>query len=121
MLGVVLWSDNSENKAVIWCEDHGDLAFFNGGAEVAPDRADLDAGDLVQFELQQEKHLRYARNPKRSEEAAYSGIATRLQDAAGSQQYGRVGATRTKPAVSAHVIPFTRHSTERADRELLAV
>ena len=30
MLGVVLWSDSSENNAVIWCEDHGDLAYFDG-------------------------------------------------------------------------------------------
>ena len=29
MLGVVLWSDVSDRKAVIWCEDQGDLAYVN--------------------------------------------------------------------------------------------
>lgn len=30
MLGIIIWSDPEAHKAVIWCEDHGDLAFANG-------------------------------------------------------------------------------------------
>ena len=30
MFGVVLWADPVDRKAVIWCEDHGDLAYFKG-------------------------------------------------------------------------------------------
>ena len=29
MYGVVLWIDKNAQKAVIWCEDHGNLAYFN--------------------------------------------------------------------------------------------
>lgn len=29
MYGVILWSDEITQKAVIWCEDHGRLAYFN--------------------------------------------------------------------------------------------
>lgn len=29
MFGVVLWSNGVSGKAVIWCEDQGDLAFMN--------------------------------------------------------------------------------------------
>ena len=47
MLGVVLWSDAGDNKAVIWCEDHGDLAYFNGGVDDPASLMDFDAGDLV--------------------------------------------------------------------------
>ena len=64
MYGVVLWSDARANKAVFWCEDHGDLAYFHGD----PDSLDLsetpfDAGDLVQFEVYQDAKLRKAFNP----------------------------------------------------------
>ena len=29
MYGVILWSDQKAQRAVIWCEDHGKLAYFN--------------------------------------------------------------------------------------------
>ncbi len=121
MLGVVLWSDNTDNKAVIWCEDHGDLAFFNGGDDACFDTVDLDAGDLVQFDLQQEKHLRYAHNPKRIEQGAYVGLAEQLQDVAQPAQPIRVTQHQAGPMCSADVIPFARKRPERADRELVAV
>lgn len=121
MLGVVLWSDNEDNKAVIWCEDHGDLAFFNGGDTAQFDAVDLDAGDLVHFELQQEKHLRYAHNPRRIETGAYEGLAEQLQDVAQPKQPNQMRANPMPPMGSADVIPFARRSPERADRELVAV
>lgn len=75
MFGVVLWSDNLDNKAVIWCEDHGDLAFFNGGTEIPFELPDLDPGDLVQFDLKQDRNLRYARNPRRVAQGQYEPLA----------------------------------------------
>ncbi|WP_299350275.1 hypothetical protein [uncultured Shimia sp.] len=121
MLGVVLWSDNADKKAVIWCEDQGDLAFFNGDNYMPRELVDLDAGDLVHFELQQEKHLRYAHNPRRIEQGAYEGLAGALQEAAKPRQPNEMGRSATKPQASADVILFTPHVTERADRELVAV
>ncbi len=62
MFGVVLWSDTEENKAVIWCEDHGDLAFYRqneGEGSLA-----LDAGDLVRFDITMDQQFRYAHNPR---------------------------------------------------------
>lgn len=121
MLGVVLWSDNSDNKAVIWCEDHGDLAYFNGGADAPFETVDLDAGDLVRFDLQQEKHLRYAHNPQRIEQGAYEGLTEQLQDATGPKRPNEVPARSNRPMGSAEVIPFMARPLERADRELVAV
>lgn len=121
MLGVVLWSDNNENKAVIWCEDHGDLAFFNGGDTAPEGLADLDAGDLVHFDLQQEKHQRYAHNPKRIERGAYEGIAEQLQETASPSCHDRMTPSRVRADVSADVIPFARKQAERADRGLFVV
>lgn len=121
MLGVVLWSDNCDNKAVIWCEDQGDLAYFNGGEGAPLGDADLDAGDLVSFELQQERHLRYAKNPQRIAQGAYNGLADSLQDTATPAQPKKLRSPLPRPARSADVISFAKGKLERADRELVAV
>ena len=121
MLGVVLWSDNSDNKAVIWCEDQGDLAYFNGGKDMPLEMADLDAGDLVRFELHQKKHLRFAKNPQRVEQRAYDGLAEQLQDVIKPRQANAVAARPRRSMAPADVIPFTRGNAARADRELVAV
>lgn len=34
MLGIVLWSDPVRKKAIIWCNDHGDLAFVNNASTI---------------------------------------------------------------------------------------
>lgn len=110
MLGVVLWSDTDDNKAVIWCEDHGNLAFFSGGNHPSIDVFDFDTGDLIQFELSEKQHMRFAHNPKRVTQNQYPGLAEDLQcmtlqqaDAAsGPVQCGAVAAGFT----SGEVIPF---------------
>ena len=28
MMGVIIWSDAVARKAVVWCDDHGELAFL---------------------------------------------------------------------------------------------
>lgn len=64
MFGVVLWSDAAAQKAVIWCEDQGELAFYtpcDGSIHTAPL---LDAGDLIQFEVTVQKNVRKASNPQ---------------------------------------------------------
>ncbi|MEP5385962.1 MAG: hypothetical protein ABJQ23_21405 [Shimia thalassica] len=108
MLGVVLWSDSLDNKAVIWCEDQGDLAYFNGGTDTPVDIVDLDAGDLVQFELQQERHLRYAKNPRRIEQGAYAHLPGDLQAATAPQQPDKVAAPKAARLGTADIIPFAR-------------
>ncbi len=62
MYGVVLWSDESDQKAVFWCEDHGDLAFFAGSPSCQS--TNFDAGDLVEFEVTSTSKLRTATNPR---------------------------------------------------------
>lgn len=78
MFGVVLWSDTNDRKAVIWCEDHGDLAFYGSAQEVPLPEFALDAGDLVQFDLTEEQHLRLAHNPRLVSEGACPNLADAL-------------------------------------------
>lgn len=77
MFGVVLWSDKDDQKAVIWCEDHGDLAFFRqseGDCSVK-----FDAGDWVQFDVSIQQHMRFAHNPRLVSEGVYADIAGSLE------------------------------------------
>lgn len=61
MYGVVLWADQRQNRAVIWCEDHGDLAYYKGAA--GGDAA-LAPGDLVEFNLRSVGQMRFADAPR---------------------------------------------------------
>ena len=81
MFGVVLWSDQIRNRAVIWCEDHGDLAFFSGDDENVMDGAAMEPGDLVQFDVRSERHMRLASNPKLVATDEYPTLANDLMKA----------------------------------------
>lgn len=64
MYGVVLWSDTAAQKAVIWCEDQGDLAFYTPEENSAMNAPSLDAGDLIQFDLSIHADMRRVQNPQ---------------------------------------------------------
>lgn len=106
MIGVVLWSDPQECKAVIWCEDHGDLAFYNDAGAMPCKAPDLDAGDLVEFDVETSKQLRLAYNPRLLQEGACSNLSDVLnsQTAVASQELF----APSRAANTAEVIPFTK-------------
>lgn len=80
MLGVVLWSDASDRKAVIWCEDQGDLAYVNGGDDVLNSRDFFDAGDLVQFDMEMHQSTRRASNARLLIEKASTTLPQALME-----------------------------------------
>lgn len=84
MFGVVLWSDTQVKKAVIWCEDHGDLAFYNQSD--GRDDFSLDAGDWVQFDMTVDHHQRFAHNPRLVSEGVYPDLADALSATAVAPQ-----------------------------------
>ncbi|WP_146589898.1 hypothetical protein [Puniceibacterium confluentis] len=86
MYGVVLWTDTAEKKAVIWCEDHGNLAFYSGTDQSAVEGVSLDAGDLIQFDMNEESNLRRARNPQLVGQSHFPEIAQRLRPEATSHR-----------------------------------
>ena len=81
MYGVVLWTDKRVNSAVIWCEDHGNLAFYQAAETSMHDDFVLDAGDLIQFDLREEPECRHARNLRRVDEGFAPGLANQLLNA----------------------------------------
>ena len=83
MYGVVLWADAKESKAVIWCEDQGNLAYYTAAGQTVHDGVSLDAGDLIQFDLQETAEYRSARNPERVGAGYAPGLAQSLRGKAG--------------------------------------
>jgi len=76
MNGVVLWSNDSQQKAVIWCEDQGDLAFYS--QDQCQALVDLQEGDLICFDLTLHQNRRMIENPLVLEKATCTGLAERL-------------------------------------------
>ena len=97
MFGIVLWSAAENDRAVVWCEDHGDLAFFQaesvGNKGVRPH---LDAGDLLQFELNERGDMRLVENPRVVAEEHYPSLACKLRE---------VGEIRPKASARSHPTP----------------
>lgn len=81
MYGAVLWTDSSSERALIWCEDHADLAFFE--AERCSDPR-LEAGDLVSFTLTELQSMRLAQNVEIVATEEYPFLADGLHQASGS-------------------------------------
>jgi len=112
MYGVVLWSDAEDLKAVIWCEDHGDLAFYNGNTDPMCSAFELDAGDLVQFDLSEDRHLRFVRNPRVVADGEYPELARELKVA----QAGSVSPVEERGTTNVIAIDFaTRKHEQRGD------
>lgn len=100
MLGVVLWSDATDRKAVIWCEDQGDLAFMNDADALLEQDTFFDAGDLVQFDMRVLDSKRRAFNPRLVMEQASTALPDVLRDEILN------GAAQT--SCGAKVVPFAR-------------
>jgi len=78
MYGVVLWSDRNRKSAVIWCEDHRNLAFIREDASSAR----LQPGDLVEFDLHEENDIRLALGPRLVAPEQYPSLADALKSTA---------------------------------------
>ena len=111
MIGVVLWSDQTDRKAVFWCEDQGDLAYYEASASDHSEIAFFDAGDMVQFDIQMERKLRRARDPKLVLEQASAGLPETLRRCADNQH---PAAALPK---SAQIIAF---GTSKRDKDAIA-
>lgn len=114
MFGVVLWSDRADSKAVIWCEDQGNLAYFtNEGAELERGPA-LEAGDLVQFRLEENAPERRVESISLVADNSFVGLPDALKSTARGTATHRSsrnrldGPARAIPDCGAEIIPFAR-------------
>lgn len=107
MIGVILWSDPTAEKAVIWCEDHGDLAFLSRQECAELPDAFFDVGDMVEFDVFAERNVRkvnsVSRLPQNVGRALTDGLERTRQP-----QRARVDVTD-----SAEIIPFRLTAAQR--------
>lgn len=114
MIGVVLWSDPCEGKAVFWCEDQGDLAYYEAAPERPATDGFFDSGDMVQFEVAMESRIRKAHNARLLQEQAWVDLPESLRRESGPQS-SSAGATQT-----AKIIPFKLQPEPRQSLSLSA-
>ncbi len=106
MIGVILWSDAADQKAVIWCEDQGDLAFLANPELAECTDPFFQVGDVVEFDVRTERNLRLARNTNRIEHTMGHALADGLRSLADTP-HEAAGSAET-----AEIIPFRiEHAT----------
>ncbi|OAN71348.1 hypothetical protein A8B82_03345 [Sulfitobacter sp. EhC04] len=103
MLGVVLWSDPVDRKAVFWCEDQGDLAFYAAGPATDPCDGFLDAGDMVTFSTDIVGKLRKARDVTLVQEQVCADLPEKLRDTSQAPAKTPAGGKRILSFVSPSV------------------
>jgi hypothetical protein len=89
MYGVVLWADSRDNKAVIWCEDHGHLAYYRESTSDSKPSLALDAGDLIAFDVYEGEDYRRASNPERVDTGFAPSLVQGLRRATGGLRGNR--------------------------------
>jgi len=99
MLGVVLWSDRPGVRAVIWCEDHGQLAYFDRRSDPPGGARDVRAGDLVQFKVVRSGALRKAKRLSVLPGARFDDVPAALK----SSWTGSADAPKAPSGAAAHI------------------
>ncbi|UWQ52463.1 hypothetical protein K3726_10565 [Leisingera caerulea] len=105
MIGVVLWRDETLTKAVIWCEDQGDLAFYTN--EAGAEFQEFNPGDWVEFDLTISGNVRIAGNLAVLIEQGSPDLADRLSAEACAPAAGAEDQT------SGAVVPFPVQSAKK--------
>lgn len=89
MYGIVLWSGADGKRAVIWCEDHGDLAFYEQTGETVANPP-LEAGDMVRFRSQDSRRMRRALDLERVADQRFPGVIDAVKHITERGQSGHV-------------------------------
>lgn len=78
MFGVVLWSNDTSRKAVIWCEDQGDLAYMDLADAMSDAKKAIGPGDLLRIELHNDPEVRRVRHARLIETDHAPDLARKL-------------------------------------------
>ncbi|MCJ8336190.1 MAG: hypothetical protein MJH10_18475 [Epibacterium sp.] len=124
MIGVVVWTDQTFERAVIWCEDQSDLAYFvrsdqtleegkcqHPGDTTAPIES-VRKGDMVLFDCYYEGTHRMVKNLRLLAEESHPLLAEYLQADAGEEQVGQPRPVASEHSLenegetSAEILPF---------------
>lgn len=104
MNGVVLWSCEESQRVIVWCEDHGQLAYARGAENFVRGGAFPGVGDLIAFDLRTVAGVRQCRAVRIVMRDSFPDIARTLKGAAAGAPERRQPERRR----SAEVVPFAR-------------
>ena len=117
MIGIILWSDAADRKAVIWCEDQGDLAYFSDPKPGYAHESFFDVGDVVEFEAKTIRNMRLALNPRWVKQNAGSTLADGLRAVPMMQDHVVSDTAKVIP-FRADPAPRARHGREIVQKRL---
>ncbi|AVW91310.1 hypothetical protein [Celeribacter baekdonensis] len=80
MDGIVLWSDPEAHTAVIWCSDHGDLAYASGLDSLVGVFSMPETGTMVSIKTRYENGMRICDQLMPIQRYAAPEIATHLRE-----------------------------------------
>jgi len=103
MYGAVLWADRCSNRALIWCEDHGELAFFEGEPSDSTKASKFEEGDFVAFKIRDGRGMRLAFEVEVVATEEYPCLAADLRCATSDSDPGYAAAQDSKER---KVLPF---------------
>lgn len=101
--GVVIWSDTKRKLAVIWCRDHGRLAYAAGSEDLLDGEDWPQRGDLVGFWLASIAGLRHCSDLHVIEHNWHPDLARILAETASS---GVIQQDDSAPPASAEIVPI---------------
>ncbi|AUH34464.1 hypothetical protein [Paracoccus tegillarcae] len=96
MIGVVVWSNGERQKAVIWCEDQGALAYLQGWESLTPGTGWPATGDLLELDSEMVGDLRFARSVSMLNRHHYVELPDMLMDAVSEERPMRLAASGGK-------------------------
>ncbi|MEP5731987.1 MAG: hypothetical protein ABJL67_21720 [Sulfitobacter sp.] len=105
MIGVVLWSDIDDQKAVFWCEDHGDLAYYDGTLDPTEETIPMNEGDMVEFDITLERKIRRAHKARLVEQRVCDGLQDHLRNTSVKKDK-----RESEGIISSTVVPFRRRA-----------
>lgn len=107
MIGVVLWSDHDDRKAVFWCEDHGDLAYYDASTDGFAGKTFMSPGDMISFDVSISGKVRRATNAAVVETSVCNGLQDHLKQTAGLKSQ------RTDRRLGSNVVDILPPLTQR--------
>lgn len=108
MIGVIVWSSAAKQKAVVWCEDQGALAYLQGRDNVIGKAGWPEAGDMIALETEVRGELRHAFNVRVIEERKCSDLPSLLRGVGAGGGAGEGQAASTSGAAKPQKVAAAR-------------
>jgi hypothetical protein len=89
---------------LIWCEDHGSLAFFEGDRAEVAETPNFEEGDLVSFKIRDGRGMRLAFEVEVVSSDQYPCLAADLR---GMTEAENIASLPSQTDVDCKILPFT--------------